>query len=350
MKNIFIVAGITILLTTACSKDENKEQLNASVIKTDVMLSIANNVIVPTYTDMNLKANALYTSIVAFNSNSSDSNLLVCQNAWYNVRNAWEQSEGFLFGPVSIENIDPRIDTWPINYQSLDSVLANNATFTNTYIESLEDALRGFHPIEYLLFGKNKSKKATEFNQRQKDYLLALSENLKGLCYKTISEWNNGFYADFTMPSSKSVYKSEREVYEEITNAIIGICDEVANEKINTPFIAQDPSLEESPFALNSMADFKNNMTSVSNIYYGKYAIDGKGLEDFVKLYNLSLNNKIKQNIDAINNSFTNITLPFGEAITAQGTQIQNLITNINNLKIVLEEELLPLVKQHTNS
>jgi len=350
MRKSILSITSSLFLFAACTKTESIEnKIDATQEKTNVRKSIASNVILPTYIDMEAKAGLLYTSIQNFNTNSNDANLAVCQNAWYAVRNAWEKSEGFLFGPVAVENIDPRIDTWPVNYQSLDSLLASNAIYTTTYIEILEDALRGFHPIEYLLFGINKGKKANEFNQRQKDYLLALTENLKGLCNKTVSDWNSGFYVDFTTPSSTSVYKTEREVYEEIVNAMSGICDEVANGKISEPFISQDATLEESPFALNSLVDFTNNMQSVENVYYGKYITDGKGLEDFVKLHNLSLDNKMKQKITASITSLNNITVPFGKAIKEQPTQVQNAIDAINELKKVLEEELLPLVQMHTN-
>lgn len=349
MKQILTLITILAVLATACKKESSTEQQNYNETKKVIVTEIATNVIIPIYSEMNTQANFLFQSIQNLNQNTTDSNLLICQTAWYNVRNAWEKSEGFLFGPVSVENIDPRIDTWPVNYQSLDSVLTNNADYSQAYIESLEDALRGFHPIEYLLFGKNKSRKASDFTQRQKDYLLALTTNLKSLCNTTITEWNNGFYTELTNPKAGGIYGSEREVYEEITNALIGICDEVANGKIKDPFIAVDPSLEESPFALNSITDFKNNMNGVQAIYYGKYAKDGKGIEDFVRLYNLSLDSKIKQHFDAVNTSLNNITMPFGEAINKQPNQVQNAINAIDELKVLLEDELLPLIKLHTN-
>jgi hypothetical protein len=50
----------------------------------------------------------------------------------------------------------------------------------------------------------------------------------------------------------------KRAVFEEIVNGMIGICDEVANGKMLDPFVAADPSLEESPYSQNSLTDFKN--------------------------------------------------------------------------------------------
>jgi hypothetical protein len=66
-------------------------------------------------------------------------------------------------------------------------------------------------------------------------------------------------------------------------DAMIDICNEVANGKIAEPYIQQNSSLEESPFASNSIIDFTNNIKSVQNMYLGKYTNDGKGLEDLIK-------------------------------------------------------------------
>lgn len=350
-KNISSAALIISLIGIhSCRKAENPSGSSGTPeeVQKAIIYQLADNVIFATYQDMDSGAVALETHVNAFIQNGGEEELKACRESWLAIRGAWEKSEGFLFGPVATQNVDPRIDTWPVNFQSLDSVLTHNSTFDNAYIESLEDALRGFHPIEYLIFGQNGEKKAADFTQRQKDYLLALSHNLRGLCDLVVNEWHGGYYKEFTQPGSGSVYANQREVYEEIVQAIIGICDEVANGKILEPFSANDPSLEESPFSQNSMTDFTNNIRSVANIYYGAYSKNGKGLEDFVRLYNLSLHGKISMEIEAAIKSLENISLPFGQAITAEATKLQSAMDAINALKETLENELLPLVQLHS--
>ncbi len=349
-KRVSILALVIAIVFVACKKDSDNNPSTESpeVVKQSVINDLATNVIVATYDDMQTKAGQLAADIATFNTQSTDANLAACRQSWLAVRQAWERSEGFLFGPVATNNIDPRIDTWPVNYQSLDSVLFHNNTYTEAYIESLEDALRGFHPIEYLLFGKDGNKKVAAFNANEYAYMAALVQNLKKLCDQAAADWHNGHKTDFTTPGGTSVYGSQREVYEEVVNAMAGICDEVANGKIKEPYDQKDPSLEESPFALNSIKDFTDNIRSVENIYTGKYNVDGRGIEDFVKLYNLSLHNKISQHIQAAVNSLNNITLPFGQAITQQATQVENAMAAINTLKETLETELLPLVQANT--
>ena len=256
------------------------------------------------------------------------------------------------FWPVSTGNIDPRIDTWPVNFTDLEAQLASDNEFTEDYIDNLEDALKGFHPIEYLLFGEEGKKKAVDFTDREFEYLKGLALNLKTLTATLSQSWDpddqDSYYQKFSMAGNgSSVYQTQLEALEEMVNAMAGICDEVANSKIHEPFIQQDPSLEESPFALSSITDFTNNIKGVQNVYLGKFQTDGKGLEDLVRKSNLSLDNDIKLKLGNAIGALGNISDPFGEAITSQPVQVQNAIDAINELQETIEGELLPFVQQH---
>jgi predicted lipoprotein len=123
----------------------------------------------------------------------------------------------------------------------------------------------------------------------------------------------------------------------------------VANGKIAEPYINQNPALEESPFASNSIIDFTNNIKSVQNMYLGKYSSDGKGLEDLIKANNLTMDGVIKTRIANSISALGNVTVPFGQAISTQQTQVQNCIQSINDLKDYLETTVKPYVQTLTN-
>lgn len=349
----YIAIGLCIATLTACKDDENTVDQNA--LQNQILADFSTHISQATYNELAAKTSALYDAAVTLKNNPTDANLTACKNLWKDARLLWEKSEGFLFGPVATESIDPRIDTWPVNFTDLDSVLASNSTLDEAYINGLEDALRGFHPLEYMLWGQNGTKVAADFTPRQFDYLVALAQNIKNLTAQLATSWSpntQGNYATvFTSPGAGNVvYPTKRAAFEELVNSLAGICDEVANGKIAEPFIAQDPSLEESPFSGNSITDFTNNIRGVEAVYKGHIlTVDGKGLEDFVREHNLSLDNAIKTKLATAITALNNITLPFGQAIIQQPVQVQNAIDAINDLKDTLEGELLPLVQLHTN-
>ncbi len=343
-------------IATSCKKTPAEEIVTpvSTDLNAEILSSISSNVAEATYYDLSVKADQLYAAVQKFDTVTNDVNLAVCKQLWRDTRAVWEQSEGFLFGPVATNNIDPRIDTWPVDYVALDSLMNSSVVFSETYVNTLDDALRGFHPIEYLLFGTGGNKTATQFTAREKAYLKALSVNLKNLISQLWVSWDpaiSGNYGANITNAGKptSVYSTKRAVYEEIVNSMIGICEEVANGKIEEPFAAQNPLLEESPFSYNSITDFTNNMRSVQNVYLGKYLVDGKGLEELVRVNNLSLDASIKTKMNAAIAALNNVTVPFGQAIISQPIQITNAQNAINDLKTTLENDLLPFIKTSVN-
>ncbi len=339
---------------TGCDDNEGGSSVNQT-LNGQIVEDFSNNVALAVYNELAAKTSTLYDQIVALDTDgATEPELLACRTTWRSARETWEQSEAFLFGPVSTDNIDPRIDTWPVNFTDLEQQLASEAEFTEAYIDDLEDALKGFHPIEYLIFGEDGNKPAAALSTRDKEYLKGLAQNLKKLTADLKDEWQpatSGSYHQIfsTAGEGSTSYPTHKAAVEELVNAMAGICDEVANGKIDEVFVAQDPTLEESPFSQNSITDFTNNIKGVQDVYLGKYAADGKGLEDLVREYNLQLDGDIKLKLAAALTALGNITDPFGEAITTQPILVQNAVDAINDLKTILEEDLMAFVQQHTN-
>lgn len=350
MKKLIIPITLLVIISIACKK--KKEEKSNSELATEILTDFTNKVAIPQYAEIKKNAEILDAKLISFNTTPSEQNLTDARTAWKNLRESWEKCESYLFGPVATNEYDPQMDTWPMNNKDLDAVLNSNTNLNQQYISTLDHALRGFHPIEYLIFGINGNKIATSFTNREKEYLIALSTDLKMTCSQLSYSWevNGENYGqnliDAGIEEKSSIYTTKKEAILEIVNGMIGICDEVANGKIAEPFDNQNPELEESKYSANSFTDFKNNMIGVQNCYTGKYIEDGKGIDELVKEYNKSLDAKINSQIATAINSFNSFSVSFGLAITSEKVQITNTQTAINDLKTTLESELLPLIQE----
>lgn len=341
-----IIVPVTIF---SCSKDDNSN-VDTAELKKDILADASSVVISTSYEDMFVKATALSTAVTNLNASTTEANLTIARQAWKDMRTTWEQTEAWLFGPVSSDDIDPRIDTWPVDFTALNAQLASSNAFTEAYIDALAEDLKGFHPIEYLLWGQNGNKTAASFTAREKEYLTGLTLNLKKLSEEVRNSWSTGGYANILKTAGETgntTYPTIQSAYIEIADAMAGICDEVANAKMLDPFTTQDPSQEESPFAKNSITDFTNNIQGILKIYQGKFTSDGKGIEDLVRNYNLSLDNEIKTNHAAAIAALNTITVPFGQAISTQQLQVQNAMNKINDLAETLDTKLKPFLQQY---
>ncbi|MBX2924646.1 MAG: hypothetical protein KF746_20760 [Chitinophagaceae bacterium] len=346
-----LIASAGIMMSS-CKKDDNNENTDTTALKSLILQNVANRVCLDSYQDLWSKTNDLLSAVNDLTASATDDNLNKCRNLWRSSRETWERSEAWLFGPVDADKIDPRIDTWPVDFNDLNLVLESSDVLDEAYIDGLDeehDALKGFHPIEYLLWGVNGDKKAADLTDREKEYLVALAQNLVKLTNEVKTSWSGGYAIALETAgnSGNTEFPSKRVAFETIVDAMEGICDEVANGKMKDPFEAQDPKLEESPFAQNSITDFTNNIKGIMDMYQGKFNEDGEGLEDLVRVHNLSLDNDIKTKHGTAIAALQAITVPFGEAILTQQTQVQTAMDKINDLAETLAEELKPFVQQY---
>ena len=352
MKNtLFYFAMAAIVFSAAsCSDDDNPAPQQQADVQ-EVIDSYVNNLVLPNLKALNDEATDLNNAVIAFLDDKTADNLTAAQEEWLSTRVAWEQSEAMLFGPVEDNNFDPRIDSWPVDFNDIQDVWNSGDEFTEDYINGLADELKGFHPIEFLLFGENGDAQAGDFtDQRKQDYLKAMSLNLKNITDSLYSDWDPAdghFGQNLLQPGSdNSKYDSKQAVMIEIVNAMAAIVSEVGDSKLKHPFNERDPQLAESPFSKNSFTDFTYNLIGAQNVYLGGFGDQqGTGLSAFVQQYNKDLDARIKAEFQKAINNLKGYDVPYSEAIVDNRSQVQESINLLDGLRTILENELVELVQ-----
>ena len=314
-----------------------------------ILEDFGNNVVIPTYRDLDAAAGALADAVAALRDNPTDPTLETARDAWVAARAPWEASEGFLFGPVDFNGYDPALDSWPVNRTDLDGVMASDNDLLAEYVNGLDGTLKGFHTIEYLLFGEGGGKAPGDFTDRQFDYLVASTRVLEQTASDLHDSWvpSGGNFVSKVVEagSGSDIYPSQQSAVQEIVNGMVGICDEVANGKIADPFSEQDPRLVESQFSFNSLEDFQNNLRSVWNAYTGDYGgSEGRGLDEFIASRDADLDSRLKREIQAAIDEIGRISNPFRDAIASDADQIEKAQQAIAKVQQTLEGDVLPLV------
>ena len=275
-----------------------------------VLTSLVSNVIVPTYTkladdveDLEKTLNGLTTS------NITQEQINTACKDFKAARQNWEISEAFLMGAASDFDIDPTIDSWPLNRSLLLSYFNNGMSE-----EMLEDAtILGFHALEFILFRNGQPRKVAEFqgNDTYKNfekvsgaqelkYAQTICTLLKQRCFQLQVAWEGetsknasrvavvkSAGLDMTTENGLSfgenlttAGKNAKSTFADIKDAIaqvlsddegscVGIANEVGTAKIANPFSAGDISYVESPYSYNSISDFQDNIRSIRNVWYG---------------------------------------------------------------------------------
>jgi len=351
MKKIVLsILAVTTLFAVSCKKSSNNNS-TSNVTEQDVINDFVNKIALPQYQALAEKGIALNAAIATLNTTTNATNLAAAQSAWRDTRTCWEQCEGFLFGPVEDNNYDPNMDTWPVDYHQLDSLLASTTmtTFTVNYVQSLNTTLRGFHPLEFILWGQQGTATAASITANEKQYMLALSADVQGITDSLNTSWattGGNFQMQVLQAGGGSTrFTSKQAVLLAIVGAMSDICDEVGRQgtdgKIYDPYIAHDSTKTESPFSHNSMIDFKNNIMGAQNVYLCKYnGQTGSSLSAFVAARNLSLDNNIKAQFTAAIGALDNVSVNFETAIYTQRTQLLAAMNALNTLQATLDGNL----------
>lgn len=226
--------------------------------------------------------------------------------------------------------------------------------------------LLGFHSIEYMLFelsadGRSSRLHSLDYTPEELKYLCLVAEDLRNQCVCLEACWagtenvsaekqqileeadldKGKNHGDMMVNAGKagSIYKTYQQVAEEIIQGCIDIADEVGNTKIGRPANAstdEDKNYIESPYSLNSIEDFVDNIRSIRNSYCGSNNGDAS-ISDYIRSRNAELDTRMRKAIDDAITAIQAIPEPF--ALNATGAASKNAVTVVGtDLVKVLQE------------
>ncbi len=353
MKHVKLVLGLILAISlAACGKDENpvapEPEPDPGFDFSPILTDFADKTVIPIYKDLSDKASELLVAVRNLRANPSPATLSTARAAWVASRSPWERSEAFLFGPVDFKGYDPALDSWPVNRADLEAVLSSSDPLTKTSVNNLENTLKGFHTIEFLLYDEGGSKTIDDFTERQYDYLVAATELLDDAATAMHTDWSasgGNFRAQVVNAGvGSNTYTTRKAAVQEMINGMVGIADEVGNGKIADPFNENDTRLVESQFSFNSLLDFQNNIRGIWHVYTGGYNVEAVGLDFFVKSRDAALDQRLQNEIKTAIEEIGKISFPFRDALTTDAAQITAAQQAIAKVQQTLEGDVLRLV------
>ena len=303
---IAFFAGALALGFASCSSDNNDDDFNlpsvgqatTSINSSDLEMqkvtkTYVQNVVYPTYQALAANARNLYTACTTLYKAAEAGNMTQNQidaacDAFKNARREWERSEAFLYGSATDNNIDPHIDSWPLDHDELVSALNNSTLIAGFKSEKPEEfvssnnekfqSVLGFHGMEFVLFrnGNNRTVEALKANDTEEGmtsvkgidelaFLAAVAGDVKNMTALLEYTWmgdaasndtknvlennsyvfktlrNNGFAANGTMcfgqylltPAQNTGYQSWPGTINQIfVGGCSNICNEVQEQKL----------------------------------------------------------------------------------------------------------------------
>ena len=385
---LLMMASLMLVLSiSSCNDDGPIDYSELDPAKTLTIKRYVDNVVVATYKAMADESMHLYEACVALMENPTQTNIDKACAEWVSTRIYWEQSEAFLFGPAADYNIDPHIDSWPLDKALLDQAL-NNTILINNMKESgcnfdgfatLGYGLRGFHTVEYMLFrdgGPRNVNGGTDqdgitygaLSENELAYCAAVAEDLRNQCIRLEACWagmddistekqnileeteleptsNYGEMMELAGERGNALYKTQIAAYVQILQGASDIADEVGNTKITDPVSTGNVLDVESWYSWNSIDDFTDNIRSIRNAYFGNtFSSDASAsahassVSAYVRSIRSTLDDEIKAAINKAMEEVSGMPAPFRNNLTEDATD--DAIAACNALLVKLDQAI----------
>lgn len=332
---LFIFFG-TVL--NSCGNDDSQNPGNT--IEEGRRLQLTNlydNFIIPQVDSHAMFSTLLKEKTIAFNNTPTLTSLNEIKIAWTQAFLKWKKLEALNIGPIQESFIYPSIQQWPINAAIIENTINSSVEIDADFIASIGALGKGYSSIEYLIFKQDEATTLATFNtsptnERRKQYLVALTQNIETLALDIALVWQN-FETFFKTALGTNVNGSQNR----IINAFIANLEYIKNTKIEEALNSMEISSFEAYQSRLSTNAITANIEALKDIYTGNFNAENSfGIEDYLRitLQNNELANGITEaflNVQnallAIPSTLENSLIENPEAILAFRNELSTLIT-----------------------
>lgn len=351
MKKLILFLFVTSIF--ACKSDDEAGTGNADNFDRQAMLvSWADNIIIPTYEDLAVKTEELRVAGADFQENPSQASLDNLKNAWQNAYLVWQHAAMFEIGKAEELRLQNNLNIYPTD---VDGLTANVMSGSYNLALPSEITRQGFPALDYLLFGVQQDEMAImEFYNSDSNagkylqYIADLTTQIDELVDAVLEDWTMNYRTTFVENSGNSALAS----VDKLTNDYIFYYEKhLRAGKIGIPagvFSGDILSDRVEGFYKKDISKllFMEGLDAVQNFFNGQHFKSnqtGESMAAYLDYLNVekgdvSLKNYINQQFDAARTAATLLNDNFVEQVETDNVKMletyDQLQLNVVNLKV----------------
>lgn len=201
-------------LTISCKSDPKNDALptGSNSDRGAMLTNIADNIILPSYANFDLKLANMITKSDAFRANPSTTTLTEFRTAWQDAYIAWEKAALFDFGPAADNGLTGFMNIYPTNVTAINVNITSGTASLET---SGSYSAQGFPALDYLINGIATTdadiiaQYTTEQDaDKRKAYLLQLTNQMRTKFDAVNNAWKGSYRNTFVASSGTGLYSS----------------------------------------------------------------------------------------------------------------------------------------------
>ncbi|MES2430459.1 MAG: imelysin family protein [Bacteroidota bacterium] len=341
LRLIGLVAVVSATIFWGCKKDSGGPGTGTDAnkdFKVAMLTNYADNIIIPSYTDVQAKLDLLNTSVEAFITAPSVSTQASLKTSFENAYLSFEKISLPNFGPAASLLLNNYSNTFPAVKEKIEAgVLSGTPNFTQPVAS---DSIQGFPTLDYLLFSTDAVAKFSAGDAaNRKQYVKDVMARLKLLVTNTLTQWNGTYRTAFINSTKTDVGSSIGYLINQFAYEM----DVLKGPRIGWPYGKQSGGIV---FADKCEAYYSGistelavaNLTSLKNYYKGG---TGSGIDDYLILLNKTqLNTDVLAQFDATLTALQAVPSPLSDAFVNNKTQVDAAYIEIQKLLTLLKTDV----------
>lgn len=341
IKKITILSLFLVL--ASCGSDKNVEVPETDFDVKGMLVNMADNIILPAYTDLDAAVNALDVAVTNYDGAQNDNNFSAVQQAYLDLHLTWHKAAFFDFGPAQDKVLRSSMNTYPTN----DTIIRDNIASGSYDLGKANNfKASGLNALDYLLFGVK-----TPLSVGEIQYMKAIVAQMKSKVSYVLNEWNSYYRDSFvenlgnSSGSSVSLLLNDYSLYTE---------KNLRTGKIRIPAGLLPTSKGISLYHIEGKysADYSSTyiqvaLQAVSDYYYGiGTAGDGLGFDDYLRAldtdYNktklhLAFEEQLKETIAEA----AKLTNPYATQLQTNPKQVEAVYNQTQDMVILIKNHII---------
>ncbi len=346
----FIVA-LSLLSIAGCTPETAPYVPWTPIETPEVNDNIATNVINNQFKEVDEKIQSLYQAVSNFTTQRTQATLDTARSRWRESHEWWCESQAMAMGPSQDKQLSAQIDSFPVVVADLEQIIKITPIINEDIIQGFSGSLKGFHALEYLLFGKSGTKQISEFTPKEFDYISALAREMERQSRSVRYAWDptkGNYVGQVTDPGQPGgAYATDTDALRDILDAMIFICNDLAERKIGNPYEMRADTLEESRFSSNSTNDYRSNVLGVLYLYQGGKQPNSYGISGLVfSKSGRALDDKVFLELKNAEEAIKALFPSFASSLNANPDAVANARAAVRTLRVTLETQVKPVLLQ----
>lgn len=339
--------SILLLLAASCEPEGPTTGCNSDFDQSAMFQNIADNIIVPSFQDLQTQTTALVAKKQAFLNAPSISALEDLRHAWFQAYLAFQKVSQFDFGPAEEVFLRNSVNNFPLDTAAM---LANIQS-GNYNFDMPDNYDKGLPALDYLLYGIGNDDNAIISKLSDAAYSQYLSDVIDDIQQRvdhTVKGWTDGYKDTFisntgtAAGSSLSLIINDwNENYEITKRDRLGIPSGVLTLGFT------NPDKVEAYYSGRSLELLKVALSASEQLYLGvtDNGTDQLGLDDFLVAIDAikgdyKLNDLIKNQFVAAKNAVDGLTNPLSENVENDTPQVVDAYNEVVKQLVNIKTDL----------